>query len=46
MRKYLVVKVATVLIAAGVIISALGFAMSGFDTDNYRQYNSRWYYMN
>jgi hypothetical protein len=43
MRQHLTLKLAAVLIAAGVVISMLGFAMSGFNPDSYRQYNNSWY---
>lgn len=41
--KYLMPKIASWLILFGVIISMLGYALSGFSLDRYTQHERRWY---
>lgn len=43
MRKYLAVKTAAVLMCAGLLVGAIGFAMSGFNPNHYAQYENHWY---
>ncbi|MEO1772005.1 MULTISPECIES: hypothetical protein [Enterococcus] len=41
--KYLIPKIASWLIIFGLIISMLGFALSGFSLNRYAQHERRWY---
>lgn len=41
--KLLIPKIATYLIGGGIILSLLGFALSGFSPDRYVDYDHHWY---
>lgn len=41
--KYLIPKIASWLMLFGLIISMLGFALSGFSIDRYAHHERRWY---